>query len=110
MLLDNCVDVRFARLIEGHVVFHARDFGWQELGNGKLLVAAEGEGFHVMVTTDKKLRFQQNMAKRTISVITLNPLLTEFEYVAPLVDKLVLELSRDVPPGSVIVITPEDEP
>jgi|GEM_PF-6509910 len=60
-----------------------------------------------MVTTDKNLRFQQNIAKRQISVITLSPLLTELEFIAPLADKLSVELSRDIPPGSVIVLAPD---
>jgi hypothetical protein len=34
ILLDNCVDIRFARLITGHEVRHARDLGWQDLSNG----------------------------------------------------------------------------
>jgi hypothetical protein len=81
VLLDNCVDVRFARLITGHEVMHARDLGWQELSNGKLLAAAEEAGFAVMVTTDKNIRHQQNITKKAI---TLSPRLTQYDFIAPL--------------------------
>jgi hypothetical protein len=67
VLLDSCVDVRFARLVTGHEVVHSREMGWQELSNGKLLAAAENAVFVVMVATDKSVRHQQNMAKKTIS-------------------------------------------
>ena len=57
VLLDNCVDVRFAHLIPNHEVAHARDHGWQEYENGSLLTAAEEAGFDVLVTTDKNMRY-----------------------------------------------------
>ena len=49
ILLDNCVDIRFARLITDHEVKHTIDFGWNELTNGKLLTAAEDAGFDVLL-------------------------------------------------------------
>lgn len=45
--------------------------GWQELGNGDLLKAAESGGFVVFVNCDQSLRYQQNLAERTIAIIEL---------------------------------------
>jgi predicted nuclease of predicted toxin-antitoxin system len=45
--------------------------GWSELQNGELLDAAEREGFAVFVTTDTKLKFQQNLAGRRITIEAL---------------------------------------
>jgi hypothetical protein len=109
VLLDNCVDVRFARLITGHEVVHARDVGWQELSNGKLLAAAEEAGFAVLITTDKNIRNQQNMAKKGMSLITLGPRLTEYDFIAPLAGQVAIELSRDLAPGCEILIKPNDK-
>ncbi len=53
-----------------HVVTIAYDLGWGNLANGDLLNAAEG-AFDAMITTDKNLRYQQNMSGRTIAILVL---------------------------------------
>jgi hypothetical protein len=42
--------------------------GWSNLQNGLLLETAETNGFTVLLTTDKNLRYQQNLMKRRIAV------------------------------------------
>jgi len=55
VLFDNGTPRTLARfLIDHHSVTEARARGWDELGNGELLSAAETAGFDVLVTTDKK--------------------------------------------------------
>jgi hypothetical protein len=49
----------------------AYDLGWSTLKNGELLDAAEREGFDVFVTTDSRLRYQQNLNARQISIACL---------------------------------------
>ena len=44
--------------------------GWQQLDNGALLNAAEG-AFDVFITTDQNLRYQQNLAGRTLAILVL---------------------------------------
>ena len=107
VLLDNCVDVRFARHIVGHDVRHCRDQGWQDLSNGRLLSAAEEAGFSVLVTVDKNVRHQQKLSKRRISLVTLNPRFTQIGSLLELVDKLHSLLQEPLPAGSDIVIAPE---
>lgn len=46
--------------------------GWHELENGNLLSTAERSGFDVMVTGDKDLSYQQNLANRKIALIVLS--------------------------------------
>jgi len=108
VLIDNCVPRKFARLISGHEVILARQAGWHELANGDLIGAAEEAGFDVMVTTDKNLQYQQNLAGRRISIIVLAPKLVFFENLAPLIGKLTPTLA-DLTEGSFVVIRPEDE-
>lgn len=44
------------------------------LGNGELLKAAEAAGFQVLITTDKNIRYQQNLMRRKIALVVLgNP-------------------------------------
>lgn len=72
ILLDNCIDRNFARLIVGHEVRHAHEFGWRDFENGRLLSAAAAAEFAAMVTVDKNIRYQQNLAKLPVSVIELD--------------------------------------
>ncbi len=58
-------------LIERHTVTEARARGWEELTNGDLLNAAEATGFEVLVTTDRNLRYQQNLRDRKIAIVVL---------------------------------------
>jgi putative NIF3 family GTP cyclohydrolase 1 type 2 len=45
--------------------------GWEELSNGELIDMAEQAGFDVMVTTDKNIRYQQNLKARKIALVVL---------------------------------------
>ncbi len=45
--------------------------GWDKLKNGDLLTAAEEAGFDLLVTTDKNIRYQQNLAGRKIAIVVL---------------------------------------
>jgi hypothetical protein len=72
VLFDNGTPRTLARyLIHRHAVTEARARGWEELENGDLLNEAETAGFDVLVTTDKNLRYQQNLATRKIAVVVL---------------------------------------
>ena len=42
--------------------------GWSNLKNGALIDTAEANGFEVLVTTDKNLRYQQNLTRRRIAI------------------------------------------
>ena len=44
-----------------HIDEEARSHGWDTLGNGELLDAAEAIGSDVFVTTDRNLLYQQNL-------------------------------------------------
>jgi len=52
-------------------VSESYDLGWHLLKNGALIKAAESAGFEVMVTSDKNLRYQQNLANRKIALVLL---------------------------------------
>ena len=72
VLFDNGTPRTLARyLIDHHAVTEARARGWEELENGELLTLAEAAGFEVLVTTDKNLGYQQNLAGRKIAIVVL---------------------------------------
>lgn len=84
ILLDHCMDVRVKRLFEGHDVAHTRDQGWKNLANGTLLTTAAAAGFVVMVTADKNIRTQQNLAALPLAVLELDLPRNRFRDIAPL--------------------------
>jgi UDP-N-acetylglucosamine enolpyruvyl transferase len=55
----------------GHEVETAHERGWSQLENGALIVATEQAGFDVFVTTDQKLRYQQNLGGRKIAIVAI---------------------------------------
>lgn len=71
ILFDNGTPRGLATWLVNHTVEEARDRGWEELSNGDLIEAAEQAGFDVLVTTDKNIRHQQNLSKRSIALVVL---------------------------------------
>ena len=71
VLFDQATPVPLRASLGGHSVRTAAQKGWDRLTNGELLTAAEQAGFDVLLTTDKNLRYQQNLAGRNIAVIVL---------------------------------------
>jgi hypothetical protein len=58
--------------LQGHTVETAYERGWSALKNGELIAAAEQAGFDVFVTTDKNLKYQQNLVNRTLAIVVLH--------------------------------------
>jgi len=71
VLLDQGIPAPVARYLPQHIVRTAHQQGWATLGNGELLAIAETDGFDVFVTTDKNLRYQQNLSARRIAVVVV---------------------------------------
>lgn len=88
ILLDHCVDRRIAPFLSGHEVVATRRMGWSELQNGVLLTAAESEGFGVLLTVEKNMRYQQSMAGRKISVVNFASRYVDAISLAPLMPAL----------------------
>jgi len=59
------------RALSGHTVHTAQSKGWDTLNNGALLNAAEDAGFELLLTTDRRIRHQQNLRARRISLVVL---------------------------------------
>jgi hypothetical protein len=70
ILLDECIDRRFARELPGHEVRTVPEAGWAGKSNGDLLALAENS-YDVFVTVDRNLSFQQNVPRFSIAVVVL---------------------------------------
>ncbi len=72
ILFDQGTPVPLRQSLTHHEVATAYECDWSRLKNGELLDAAEKEGFEVLVTTDSKLKYQQNLKSRHIAVVVLS--------------------------------------
>jgi hypothetical protein len=70
ILLDQGAPVPLRRALSLHEIHTVFELGWSTLGNGELLEAAEPE-FELLLTTDRSLRYQQNLAGRHLAILVL---------------------------------------
>jgi hypothetical protein len=71
ILFDNGTPAPMRHALKGHIVVEAVERGWDRLVNGELIAAAEAAGFNVLLTTDKNIRYQQNLTDRKIAFVVL---------------------------------------
>ena len=71
ILFDNGTPAPLRHALTGHVDVEGFERGWERTSNGELIAAAETAGFDVLLTTDKNLRYQQNLTGRTIPFVVL---------------------------------------
>jgi hypothetical protein len=71
ILFDQGTPVPLRPSLLSHNVDTAYERGWSELANGDLLDMAERDGYDLLVTTDRNLPYQQNLANRQIAIVVL---------------------------------------
>ncbi len=96
VLLDECIDWRFAREIVGHKVKTVGQMSWASFKNGELLALA-AEHFDVFVTVDRNLAFQQRLTARAVAVIILHGKTNRLSDLRPLVPKILAALPSSRP-------------
>jgi hypothetical protein len=107
VLFDQAVPVPIRLHLEGHEVRTASQEGWDTLKNGELLAAAEAAGFDVFLTTDKNIRYQQNLSERKIAIVVLGE--QQWPKLRPHV-RLVAEAVNSAKPGKYIEVDLPPEP
>ena len=71
LLFDQGTPAPLRSRLPAHSVDTLAERGWSEKDNGELLDLAEREGYEVLVTTDRSMRHQQNMAGRQLGIVVL---------------------------------------
>jgi hypothetical protein len=71
VLFDQGTPLPIKRYLTAHEVSVSTDLGWDRLRNGDLLRIAEKEGYGIVLTTDKNLRYQQNLKERNIAIVVI---------------------------------------
>lgn len=91
ILLDECIDRRFAKLLKGHSVLTVPQAGWASIKNGELLARAE-KSFEIFITVDRNLSFQQHLPRFKIKIIILQAKANRLSDLEPLVPKILTAL------------------
>ena len=71
IIFDQATPLPIRPHLDRHTVRTAAQQGWDKFKNGELLTAAEEAGFDLLLTTDKNMRYQQNLQSRKIAVVVL---------------------------------------
>jgi hypothetical protein len=71
ILFDHGTPKGLARALAGHKIITAQSRTWDKLDNGALLNAAEEAGIELLLTTDRRIRYQQNLVGRKIAIVVL---------------------------------------
>jgi hypothetical protein len=70
ILFDQGVPAPLKQFLEGNLVDTCFERGWSDLTNGDLITKADLE-YDVFLTTDKNLRYQQNLSERKVAILVL---------------------------------------
>lgn len=103
VLFDEDVPRQLRRDLSEFYIRTTQEEGWGTVKNGELL-RRSAPTFDVLLTADKRLRHQQNIAKFTIGVVVL----ATRDVRLPRLQELISEIQdaiHTVQPGTVIIIT-----
>jgi hypothetical protein len=104
VLFDQATPVPIRPYLAGHTVTTAFQRGWDKLKNGELPAAAERAGFDLFLTTDKNMRYQQNLTARTIAIVVLGQ--QQWPHVRPHIQRVVDAVNAAIPGSFVEVDIP----
>ena len=101
ILFDQGTPVPLRRFLPDHLISTAYEKGWSSVKNGDLIQNAENEGFEALVTTDRNLKYQQNLSNRRIAIVVL--LSTSWPKIQTKTNEIDAAL-RNIPPTGYIEI------
>lgn len=107
VLLDHCVHKGLGVYLVGHDAVHTSEKGWGNLSNGVLLRTASEHGFDCIITVDKGMQHQHNVAKLGLAIVTIQTPDVSIFALRDFVPEL-LEALGSVRPGVSIPITKSD--
>ena len=102
LLLDECLPWRLKRDFTGHDVSTVEGAGFKGLKNGRLLQAASGN-FDVLITVDKSIPNQQNLASLNIALLIFRTQNNKYETLKQLEPQALIAL-QTIQPGDVVFV------
>ena len=103
LLLDECLPRDLRKHLTGHECKTVPEAGLAGMGNGQLLVLAEQAGWQVLLTMDRGMPYQQNLAGRTISLMVIRARSNRLPDLPPHVPAILAALPT-LKPGEVMQI------
>jgi predicted nuclease of predicted toxin-antitoxin system len=106
ILIDECLPaaLRGTLAAMGHECQTVRKAGYGSKKNGELLTLAEGR-WDVLLTSDRRIKYQQNMAGRNVSIMILSAKSNRLQDLLPLMPKCA-ELLPALRPGQIVDVGP----
>lgn len=107
LLLDEMLSPQFCRDLDrgGHRASAVTRIGWSGVRNGDLLQRAKAAGFEALITRDRGIEHQQNVAQAGIGVVILIARSNRVEDLRLLLPELETALAS-VQPGQVVQVGP----
>lgn len=109
ILLDENLNWRLERFLPGHACSSVPRIGWSGIKNGQLLQQAAAAGFDALVTMDRSLNTQQNVANLGLAIVVLRSATNRLQDTSPLMPQ-VLALLPTLGPGQIVTVQPMATP
>lgn len=106
ILIDECLpsELKEALAAMGHESQTVRQAGFGSKKNGELLTIAEGR-WDVLLTSDRNIKYQQNMTGRKVSIVILRAKSNRTKDLSPLMPACAQALLA-IQPGQVVEVGP----
>jgi predicted nuclease of predicted toxin-antitoxin system len=107
ILIDEClpVELKVTRDALGHDCQTVRQAGYGSKKNGELLALAEGQ-WDVLLTGDRSIKYQQNIAGRNVSILILRAKSNRMKDLLPLMPACAQALFH-IQAGQVVEVRPQ---
>jgi predicted nuclease of predicted toxin-antitoxin system len=106
ILIDECLPDELKGTLTGmgHECQTVRTAGYGSKKNGELLTLAEGR-WEVLLTSDRNIKYQQNMTGRSVSILILRAKSNRMKDLLPLMPACAQALPS-IQPGQVVEVGP----
>jgi len=103
VLLDECIPRKLKRSLPGHECQTVPEAGFAGKTNGELIALAEERGFEVLLTVDKGLGHEPNMAGRRIAIVIVRAKSNRLADLLPYAGACIAQIAS-VRPGEIVRI------
>lgn len=100
IILDENLPKALKRYLSAYNVTTVQEQGWSGVKNGELIARIEGL-YDVFITSDKNIKYQQNLTGRIIAILELPT--NRLKVLETLIDKILVEV-ESISPGVYVQI------
>lgn len=100
IILDENLPKALKRYLSAYDVTTVQEQGWAGVKNGELMARIEGL-YDIFITSDKNIKYQQNLTARTIAIVELPT--NRLKVLETLINKILVEV-ESISPGVYVQI------